>query len=103
MDKETMLKEMTILDFIATDLHLYMNTHRDDSEALEIFNDVAARAAEARAHYETRFGPIVGFRTQGSQGWSWADCPWPWQESYNFNFTEDANRMETAEPGEERL
>jgi spore coat protein JB len=91
------------LDFIATDLHLYMNTHRDDREALEVFNDVAARAADARATYEARFGPIVGFRTQGSAGWPWGDSPWPWQESYNFDFTNLGHTTASAESGEENL
>lgn len=101
MHKEKLLKQITVMDFMATDLHLYLNTHPTDTEALCMFNDVAARSAEARQEYEKLFGPLTGFRTQDiagngpSAGWRWNHCPWPWEASANFSWDE---KMEPAPP-----
>ncbi|MCL2399354.1 MAG: spore coat protein CotJB [Defluviitaleaceae bacterium] len=86
MDREAMLKQITIMDFMATDLHLYLNTHPDDAEALKMFNNVVSQSAQVRNEYEEHFGPLVSYRSQDPTGWRWNDCPWPWESSFNFNW-----------------
>jgi len=88
MDREKLLKQITILDFMAADLHLYLNTHPNDAEALEMFNDTATHGAQVRKDYEEHFGPLVSYRTPDAQGWRWSDCPWPWQKDFNFSWDE---------------
>ncbi|MDR1665091.1 MAG: spore coat protein CotJB [Clostridiales bacterium] len=85
MEKEALLKQMTILDFMSVDLHLYLNTHPDDAEALKMYNDVIESAAAARSRYEEKCGPMTSFRRPGGYKWTWEDCPWPWQEEFNFS------------------
>ena len=92
MDREAMLKQITIMDFMTTDLHLYLNTHPDDTEALRMYNDVANQSAQMRNEYEEHFGPLVSFRSQDPTGWRWSDSPWPWESSFNFNWDNGEER-----------
>ena len=88
MDRQNILKQITIMDFMATDLHLYLNTHPNDTEAMEMYNDTVAKAAQTRKEYEERFGPLVAFRSPDTAKRRWNDCPWPWQADFNFNWDE---------------
>lgn len=92
MEKDALLKQLTILDFMALDLHLYLNTHPDDAEALHMYNDVIANAEKTRCQYEEYCGPVTSYRSKGVTDWKWKCCPWPWQSNFNF-----------ALGGEERL
>lgn len=94
MEKDALIKQITILDFMSLDLHLYLNTHPDDSEALKMYNDVIANAEKAHHQYEEHYGPLVSYRSMGCKNWAWENCPWPWQENFNFKL---------APYGEERL
>jgi len=83
MDRDALLKQLTLLDFMAVDLGLYLNTHPDDAEALRMYNDVIESQNQSRQQYE-RFSPLTSFRCAGGPGWTWKDCPWPWQASFNY-------------------
>ena len=84
MDKDVLLKQITILDFMALDLHLFLNTHPTNADALKMYNDVIANAEKSRCLYEENYGPLTAYRSEGAPGWPWQDCPWPWQEQFNF-------------------
>ena len=88
MDRDALLREITILDFMALDLHLYLNTHPQDSEALEMYNDCIIRSQELRQEYEAAYGPLTAFRSHGQPGWTWNQEPWPWEEQFNFELSE---------------
>ena len=90
LNRHELLKQITMLDFMALDLHLYLNTHPTDSEALEMYNDCVSGSQAAKEKYEAAFGPLTGFRSEGQQcdsakSWAWIDCPWPWQADFNFS------------------
>lgn len=93
-DKEKLLKQLTIMDFVATDLHLYLNTHPTDGEALKMYNEVLIHSKHLRKEYEKHFGPLVGYRSpdiaHGGQPpqWRWSECPWPWEADFNFKWDE---------------
>jgi spore coat protein JB len=84
MDRDVLLKQVTVLGFMALDLHLYLNTHPHDKEALTMYNDVIANERKARLHYEEVCGPL-SFGNEAAHEWSWPRCPWPWQESFNYH------------------
>lgn len=94
MDREALLRHLTILDFMALDLHLYLNTHPEDSEALEMYNDCVTRSAQVRQQFEENFGPLTAFRSVAQEDWPWNNCPWPWQESFNFSFAGEQSNTE---------
>jgi len=89
MDREKLLKQITMMDFMATDLHLYLNTHPEDSDALKMFNNMVALSTQARKEYDEHFGPLVSFRSPDSTEWRWNANPWPWEEKFNFSWDEN--------------
>ena len=87
-EKETLLRQITVLDFAAIDLQLFLNTHPTDTEALEMYNNCIENSQMARHRYEQQFGPLTGFRSDSPHSWAWIDEPWPWQAEANFKINE---------------
>lgn len=88
MTREALLKEITALDFYIIDLHLYLDTHPTDVEAIEIYNDCVLRVKELREEYNRLYGMLLANNSTSRQPWQWIENPWPWQKNYNFNLTE---------------
>ena len=86
LKRNELLKKLTMIDFMALDLHLYINTNPTDNRAIEMYNKYVSESKVLKKEYETQFGPLTSYRTEGQEGWDWADCPWPWQAEFNFSF-----------------
>jgi spore coat protein JB len=92
-ERNTLLKQITVLDFMAVDLHLYLNTHPGDNSAITMYNEAVTRAAELREKFEARFGPMTAFRSTVTAEKPWADDCWPWQADSNFNVVQEQEAM----------
>ena len=55
MNRDEVLNSLTQLDFMAVDLGLYLNTHPEDTEAINAYNQVITAADTVRAKYEEAF------------------------------------------------
>lgn len=78
----TALSELMALDFAVDELGLYLTTHRDDQEALELYWSYIKLAREGREKYEEQYGPLLQTDlTPGS--YRWLDDPWPWDKGGN--------------------
>ena len=74
--------ELQTMAFAIQELALYLDTHRDDVEALEIYQAYQRMYNEAKKEYTTQCGPLNHMTpTEGS--YRWLDDPWPWEYSYN--------------------
>ncbi|MCL2323164.1 MAG: spore coat protein CotJB [Oscillospiraceae bacterium] len=91
MDRDRLLKEFTELAFMAFDLRLFLNTHPNNMEALEKFNETSSAAKIARASFEKKYGPLSP-GSEPMQKWNWIDNPWPWENKANFNFDKGDER-----------
>ena len=86
MNRYDLLKELTMLDFMATDIHLYLDTHPFDKAAIKKYNNVIAKADECRYKYEKTYGPLCSYRSMSKEDyWAWINDPWPWYEDFNEN------------------
>ena len=75
----TALSELMALDFAIDELGVYLTTHADDEEALQLYWDYIRLGREGRAQYEQTHGPLSQTTiTEG--GYTWLDNPWPWDE-----------------------
>lgn len=75
----TALSELMALDFAIDELGLYLTTHADDEEALQLYWDYIRLGREGRAKYEQTHGPLSQTTiTEG--GYTWLNNPWPWDE-----------------------
>jgi spore coat protein JB len=85
MSRDEMLRQLSALDFYTIDLHLYLNTHPGDQDALTKYNAVVTEANAMRKQYESMYGPLTANTVTDKAPWQWIENPWPWQ--YQFNFT----------------
>ena len=63
MNRDCMLKRLTVLDFLAVDLQLYLDSHPDDENAITKYNSVVDEADGLREQYENLYGPLFSFRS----------------------------------------
>lgn len=75
----TPLGELMSLDFVAHELHLYLDTHQDDSEAFEMYKNVLKLAWTAREKYVKLYGPLTCADMLKSNSFTWLKNPWPWE------------------------
>lgn len=74
-----MLLEIQQIEFTAIDLNLYLDTHPDDQQALNLYNSVVPQLKQSIEAYEQRFGPLMPFGVAPSKyPWQWINSPWPW-------------------------
>lgn len=73
------LNELQALEFVLVELGLYLDTHKGDAEAFELYRQYAAMEQQAREKYESMYGPITQTATANSKTWdAWLSDPWPW-------------------------
>ncbi len=74
------LCELMALSFAITELGLYLDTHKNDKEALRLFREYSALAEDGRKRYEAVYGPLLQKHSgDDKRGWNWIDSPWPWE------------------------
>lgn len=74
--------ELQTLAFAINELGLYLDTHRDDAEALQMYRAYQKMYAEGKARYEKEYGPMNHMSVAGEK-YRWLDDPWPWEYSAN--------------------
>ena len=78
--KENELYEwIMMLGFCAVDMMLYLDTHPDDEEALNYFNQCTALYNAAKQSYQEQFGQLNAFSEQERSSWDWNTAPMPWE------------------------
>ena len=78
----TPLTELQTMAFDIQELALYLDTHRDDKEALEVYRAYQKMYEEGRKEYEKMCGPL-NHMTVSDGPYQWLDDPWPWEYSKN--------------------
>lgn len=79
--REALLKKVAAADFALFELHLYLDTHAFDQQALEIYEKYRAKAALLRREYEENYGPISFGTAAGAE---WLKDPWPWDTEGSY-------------------
>jgi spore coat protein JB len=83
-NRDELLLQLTALDFMLVDLHLYLDTHPNDKEALAKYNAIIAKADTLRNSYQQKYGPLYAYRSPSRYPWEWTDGSWPTLREYNF-------------------
>lgn len=79
---DTMLSQIQTLGFVVQELALYLDTHRDDKEALEVYRAYQKMYHKSREKYAEQCGPLNHMMpTEGE--YRWVDDPWPWEYCAN--------------------
>lgn len=78
----TPLTELQMMAFMIQELALYLDTHAEDREALEMYQAYQKMYQEALEEYTRRCGPM-NHRQPTSGPYRWVDDPWPWEYAKN--------------------
>ena len=78
----TPLTELQTMSFVIQELALYLNTHRDDLEALEMYRQYQKLYLDGRKAYEKMCGPLTHYSVCDGD-YQWLDDPWPWEYAKN--------------------
>lgn len=72
------LGQLQALRFVCDELRLYLDTHRDDTEAFEALKSAMKLAREAHRRYLEKHGPVAFADVEFEDSYNWVDGPWPW-------------------------
>lgn len=76
---KTPLHELQALGFAIQELALYLDTHRDDNEALELYRAYQELYQKGMETYEKEYGPLTHKSPMQGERYQWLDAPWPWE------------------------
>ena len=79
---DTLLSQLQTVNFAVQELALYLATHREDTEALELYRSYQELYAKLRRLYEEQCGPLNHMHPQEGP-YRWLDDPWPWEYCAN--------------------
>lgn len=71
--------ELQALGFAIQELALYLDTHREDKEALELYRQYQKIYHEGMMEYSRKYGPMSHGMPSDQEGYAWLDDPWPWE------------------------
>ncbi|MBD5118315.1 MAG: spore coat associated protein CotJA [Clostridiales bacterium] len=75
--------QLQALLFVITELGLYLDTHRNDAEAFQLFQQYSEMARNAKKQYEEMHGPLTQLSAGQDAAYRWLDDPWPWEFEKN--------------------
>lgn len=79
----TALVELMALDFAIDELGLYLDTHADDQEVLQLYWSYINLSKEGREKYRKLYGPLMKKDLTPEDGFAWLKNPWPWEVGGN--------------------
>lgn len=80
---KSMLSELQMLDFAIQELALYLDTHREDQEALELYRQYQKQYKILENDYMKKHGPLNHKEISARSEYEWLSDPWPWEYCSN--------------------
>lgn len=74
----TPLSQLQVLGFAIQDLALYLDTHRNDAQALEAYRAYQQMYHRGMMDYQAE-RPLTHEAPTDEKGYLWLDDPWPWE------------------------
>ena len=75
--KEEAMQKVRETMFAVNEIALYLDTHPQDRNALQVHKKYVEEYKEAKKHYEENFGPLSIYTE--NDNWSWVYDKWPWE------------------------
>ncbi len=77
--EEQLMREIQKVEFAVVDLHLYLDTHPTDREALTLYNQLAERLKMLKETFSRCYRQLVELHPSYQYPYSWvAGGGWPW-------------------------
>ena len=78
-DRKKLMHYIDAVSFAVDDSKLFLDTHPEDKEALEYFDNYNNAINRALNQYAAYFGPLTISTASCDRSWQWAKEPWPWE------------------------
>ena len=79
----TPMNELQALGFAIQELALYLDTHREDKEALKVYQEYQKLYNHCRREYLKERGPLNHSQETTGDQYTWLNDPWPWEYCKN--------------------
>ena len=79
------LAELQALAFAMNELALYLDTHRNDSDAAELFQSYSELYRDGVCEYQKRHGILYQAFAAQDGTYCWPNGPWPWEYAANLH------------------
>lgn len=78
-DKKVLMQNIYELGFVLTETNLYLDTHPDDTEAIEYYTQMKEKYHEYMTKYSDYHGPLDKMHMSNDNYWMWVATPMPWE------------------------
>lgn len=75
--------ELQAIGFAVNELALYLDTHPDDQEALDLYRKYQKIYAKGAEEFARRCGPLTHATVVDHETYTWMNDPWPWEFAAN--------------------
>ena len=79
-EQAELLTKVDAYCFAAHELNLYLDTHPDDRDMINLFKELSQDSKSAIDEYENKYGPLF-VDSSISYPWTWNKFPWPWENN----------------------
>lgn len=76
-EREILLRKISAADFALVDLHLFLDTHPNNSDIAKKIAEYEQKSLRLRETFEQQYGPLTPLNDDGNR-WHWISAPWPW-------------------------
>ena len=78
-----MMHQLQALAFAVQELGLYLDTHADDTDAVELFRQYTELYEAGMQQYQQSCGPLFQKDAIQDGVYTWNQTPWPWEYRAN--------------------
>ena len=80
LEQRKMLHDISTVDFIVVEMAEYLDTHPQDSKAIDFFNHYTRLKNQLTKDYAAKYAPLTLATADGySKEWKWGLQPNPWE------------------------
>lgn len=81
--REQLMHNIGIVSFVLVDLGEYLDTHPNDSKALDYFNHYSRIKQQMEREFSIKFHPLKMELSDCGKEWMWGLAPLPWEGECN--------------------
>ena len=78
-ERERMLENIGMVDFVVVEMTEYLDTHPDDRNALEYFNHYSRMKNQMVKEFSQKYFPLTKDLAESNKEWRWGAAPLPWE------------------------
>mgnify|MGYP003397964269 CR=1 FL=1 len=80
-EQKMMLRRLSSTHFALVELNIFLDTHPNNKDALNMFNAYNKKYTRQLNEYQEKYGPITAKNNYDNTDWNWINGPWPWDNS----------------------